>query len=126
MPYVLPEFASNEQWEFSPLADSRMRKMVNYFFDAEANSIQTFYVSGNYVSTLPLEFLTNEKIARENYTNVKVHEELIIKANQAIKQQQSGQKETPQQQAAQKSEVLPGETDYTCITFSFRKKTANR
>lgn len=59
MPYVLPAFASNEEWEFSPFSDSRMRKLVNYFFDSDQRSIQTYYVAGNFISTLPLEFLTN-------------------------------------------------------------------
>jgi hypothetical protein len=118
MPYLLPEFACNEEWEFSPYTDSRMRKLVNYFFDAEKNSVQTFYVAGNYVSTLPLEFLTNEKIARENYTSIKNHEELIIKANQLTKSTSSD--------FLSEVEAVRWETDFTCITFSFRKKTANR
>lgn len=48
-----------------------MRKLVHYFFEDDESALQTFYIAGNYVSTLPLELLTNQKIARENYTNVR-------------------------------------------------------
>jgi predicted acylesterase/phospholipase RssA len=54
MPYLLPAFACDEEWLFSPLTDSRMRKLVHYFFDDEDAPLQTFYIAGNYVSTLPL------------------------------------------------------------------------
>lgn len=82
MPYMLPAFASDQEWEFSPYTDSRMRKMVNYFFDTEEKSLQTYYIAGNYLSTLPLELLTNQKIARENYCCIKNYQETMIKANQ--------------------------------------------
>lgn len=59
-----------------------MRKMINYFFSEEEKDLQTFYIAGNFVSTLPLEFLTNEKIARENYISIKSHQDFILKANQ--------------------------------------------
>lgn len=59
-----------------------MRKLVHYFFEDDSAALQTFYIAGNYVSTLPLELLTNQKIARENYTNVRDHEEITNKVAQ--------------------------------------------
>jgi len=36
---------------------------MHYFFDSTKERTQEYYISGNFVSTLPLELLTNPKIA---------------------------------------------------------------
>ena len=64
MPLILPECSFSEDWEFSIFTDSRMRKLYHYFFSSHEDHLRETYISGNYVSTLPLELLTNHKIAK--------------------------------------------------------------
>jgi hypothetical protein len=35
LPLILPEFMSKEEWEMNSFTDSRMRKLMNYFFNGE-------------------------------------------------------------------------------------------
>ena len=63
LPYLFPAVNFLEEWEFSPYSESRMRKLNHYFFFNPIDKLQQSYFSANFVSSLPLELLTNQKIA---------------------------------------------------------------
>jgi hypothetical protein len=71
MPLLLPDVDFLEEWEYSPFLDSKMRKLVNYFFSSPEDKLQQSFFSANFISTLPLELLTNQKLAKENFTNLR-------------------------------------------------------
>lgn len=91
---------------------------MNFFFDSQEQKLQTFYIAGNYVSALPLQFLTNQKIASENYASNRVYEEIYTKGNQLSQSTSS----TFQDQQINLKEL----TDFTYITFAFTKKATKK
>ena len=119
MPFVFPDFTFQEEWEFSPFTDSRMRKLVHYFFDSPKEKTRESFVCGNYVSTLPLELLTNPRMAKESFVHSKEREEDYLTRNKLF--QTSGSTNLLNSSTHQKFCSKEDYKELTVITFAFNK-----
>lgn len=117
MPLIMPEFSFLEEWQVSSFTDGRMRKLIYYFFSSPEDALKETFISGNFVSTLPLELLTNQKLALENYVDPQVKEQIYTQNNK-FSQAATGTDSTFT------NTIRKEATEHTLITFAFSKKEA--